>query len=149
MKFFVEYRGKVSDQLQRLLHKLNAPCRVIFTLRKLKTVLPPLKTNVDKPFRSWVVYKIKCPRCFSCYVGFTCRHLITRIKEHCSPRAPVSIHMTNVCSISLSIDHVEIIASSTISEDHLMTLEALFINELKSKLNTRDEYKSRALTLKF
>ena len=31
----------------------------------------------------------------------------------------------------------------------LMTLEALFIKEFKPALNTKDEYKSRTLTLKF
>ena len=31
----------------------------------------------------------------------------------------------------------------------LLTLEALFINEIKPDLNTKDEYRSRTLTLKF
>ena len=149
-KFYVEYRGKVSDQFKRSLNKLNAPCNVIFTLRKLKTILPPLKASVEKSYKSCVVYKINCPRCQSCYVGYTCRHLITRIKEHRCPKAPVSIHF-NSCSNGTylpSIDDVEIIASSTISEKHLMTLEALNIGQIKPKLNTRDEFKSHVLTLK-
>ena len=31
----------------------------------------------------------------------------------------------------------------------LLTLDALFINELKPDLNTKDDYGSRTLTLKF
>ena len=149
-KFYVQYRGKISDQFQRSLHKLNAPCIVTFTLKKLKTTLPSLKSSIEKSYKSSVVYKINCPRCQSCYVGYTCRHLITRIKEHRCPRAPVTIHL-NACSngsYTLSMDDVEIIASSSISEDFLMTLEALYINQLKPKFNTKDEYKSHALTLR-
>ena len=147
-KLFVEYRGKISDQYKKLLLKLNAPCRVIFTLKKLKTELPSLKPKIEKPFKSCVVYKIVCSRCQSCYVGYTCRHLITRIKEHRSLKAPVGSHM-NSCACNLSIGDVEIVASSSKSERHLMTLEALFINQLKPELNTRDEFKSHALTIKF
>ncbi|XP_066928819.1 uncharacterized protein [Clytia hemisphaerica] len=147
-KLFVEYRGKISDQFKKSLLKLNAPCRVIFTLKKLKTVLPSLKPKIEKPFKSCVVYKIVCSRCQSCYVGYTCRHLITRIKEHRSLKAPVGSHM-NSCACELSIDDVEIIASSSRNERHLMTLEALLINQLKPELNTRDEFKSHVLTIKF
>ena len=33
--------------------------------------------------------------------------------------------------------------------DKLLTLEALFIEEIKPELNTKDEYRSRTLKLKF
>ena len=147
-KLFVEYRGKISDQFKHSLQKLNAPCQVIFTLKKLKNVLPSLKPAIEKSFRSCVVYKIVCSRCQSCYVGYTCRHLITRIKEHRSAKAPVGAHMRS-CDCELSIDDVEIVTSSSRSEKHLMTLEALLINQLKPELNTRDEFRSHVLTLKF
>ena len=45
---FLNYRGKVSESYARALHKINAPCRIIFTLRKLKTILPSLKPPVQK-----------------------------------------------------------------------------------------------------
>lgn len=147
-KLFVEYRGKISDQFKHSLHKLNAPCQVIFTLKKLKNVLPSLKPAIEKSFRSCVVYKIVCSRCQSCYVGYTCRHLITRIKEHRSEKAPVGAHIRS-CDCELSIEDVEIVASSSRSEKHLMTLEALLINQLQPELNTRDEFRSHVLTLKF
>ena len=34
----IEYRGKISDQFKNSLNKLNAPCRIIFTLKKLKSI---------------------------------------------------------------------------------------------------------------
>ena len=144
-KFFIQYRGKVSDKFENTLKRIDAPCKVIFTTRKLKTVLPSLKPEIEKPLRSSVVYLVKCPRCNSRYVGQTVRHLITRSKEH--SRSPVGKHFLN-CNKEISIDDFSIIGMSTKGEQHLMTLEALFIKDLKPELNKKDEYKSRALVLK-
>ena len=52
-------------------------------------------------------------------------------------------------SVSLKEDNVAILASTSRGDKYLMTLEALFIQEIKPKLNTKDEFKSRILTLKF
>ena len=51
--------------------------------------------------------------------------------------------------ISLKEDNVTILGSTSRGDKHLMTLEALFIQEIKPHLNTKDEFKSRTLTLKF
>ena len=67
-KFFIQYRGKCTEQFAKALHNCKAPCRVIMTLRKLKTVMPSLKPEVEYKFRSGVVYKIVCPRCQVSYV---------------------------------------------------------------------------------
>ena len=45
---------------RKKVHKLKAPCKVVITLRKTKTVLPSLKPPVDKLLRSGVVYKTQC-----------------------------------------------------------------------------------------
>lgn len=90
---FVQYRGKCTEDYARALHRLKAPCTIVSTLRKLKTVLPSLKTPVEKPLRSGVVYKITCPRCQSCYVGATTRHCKTRFNEHMKPSAGVKKHL--------------------------------------------------------
>jgi hypothetical protein len=145
---FVQYRGKSTEDYARALHRLNAPCTVVFTLRKLKTVLPSLKPLIEKPLRSGVVYQIMCPRCRACYVGQTCRHLQTRFKEHLRESTPVGKHFKK-CKQTLTLDNIEILGSSARGEDYLMTLEALFINELRPTLNTKNEYRSRVLTIKF
>ena len=54
--FFVQYRGKTTDELAQKLHHVNAPCRIVMTLRKLKTMLPSLKPAVARMMRSNVVY---------------------------------------------------------------------------------------------
>ena len=143
---FVVYRGKVSEKFEQSLRKINAPCKVVFTLKKFKTYLPSLKPVIDKSFRSGVVYQIKCPRCYSCYVGQTCRHLICRIKEH-RRNGPVAIHM-RACNHEMTMDDVTILCPQSKNVYHLMTLEALMINELKPTLNTKDEYRSRSLVIK-
>ena len=145
---FVQYRGKCTEECAQALHKINAPCRIVMTLRKLKTVLPSLKHPVEKMMKSNVVYKIKCPRCNSCYVGQTSRQLQRRFTEHLTKKGPVKTHMAE-CKISLDQNNVEILGSTTRGEDHLLTLEALFQHELKPSMNTKDEYKSRTLTIKF
>ena len=142
----IQYRGKISDEFKKSLTKIKAPCRVIFTLKKLKTVLPSLKPSIEIPLKSWLVYKIQCPRCNACYVGYTCRHLISRVREHGQSKKPVGKHMAR-CNHILEIEDASILAQSSRSEYHLLILEALFIAQLKPSINTRDEFKSHKLII--
>jgi len=48
----------VSEKFEQSLRKMNAPCKIVFTIKKLKTFLPSLKASVEKSFKSGVVYKI-------------------------------------------------------------------------------------------
>ena len=147
--FFLQYRGKVSEDLARSLHKINAPCTVVMTLRKLKTVLPSLKPTVEKFLRSGVVYRITCPRCGARYVGYTTRHLKTRYKEHQKKDAPVKKHLGR-CRARIELeDDVEILDSSARGETYLQIREALWIKESRPTINVKDEYKSRTLTIKW
>ena len=143
---FLQYRGKVSDKFEQSLRKLTNQCKVIFTIKKLKSSLPTLKPTVENCFKSGVVYKILCTRCDSCYVGQTSRHLISRIKEHKSTR-PVGMHFKD-CDRELTMENVEILCARSKSVVHLLTLEALFINAIKPNLNTKDEFRSRTLVIK-
>ena len=145
---FVQYRGKCTEDYARALHRCKAPCTIVMTLQKLRTVLPSLKPSVEKEIRSGIVYKMKCPRCFACYVGYTIRHLKTRSGEHRTKKdKPVYKHLTQ-CNAKVTCDDFEILASSSRGEDYLMTLEALWIRELNPTINTKDEYKSKELTIK-
>ena len=75
------------------------------TLRKVKTVLPSLKPQVEKELQSGVIYEIKCAVCNAAYVGQTGRHLITRLKEHQMASAPASQHISNATQQSVSKPH--------------------------------------------
>ena len=90
----IQYRGKCTEDYARALHKIEAPCTIIMTLRKLKTVLSSLKAPVKKMLRSGVVYKLSCPRCSACYVGQTSRHMQSRFREHVKNQGPMEIYLT-------------------------------------------------------
>ena len=147
-KLFVQYRGKCSEDYARALHRINAPCTVVMTLRKLQTMLPSLKPPVEKTLRSGVVYKLSCSRCQSCYVGQTVRHLRTRFNEHQTPSAAVAKHLRN-CQATMTCADTEILAATRRGQIYLMTLEAIWIRKLAPKINTKDEYRSRELTIRW
>ena len=146
-KLRVQYRGKCTEDYARALHKINAPCVIVMTLRKLKTVLPSLKPSVEKMYRSGVVYQLKCPRCTACYVGETGRHMQVRFKEHIQRQGPMKKHLTN-CKTTLSVEDVDILHQTARGESFRLTLEALHIRERKPTINTKDEYRTRELTIK-
>ena len=146
---FLQYRGKITDQYIQSLKILKAPCKPVLTLRKLKTILPPLKAPVEKRLRSRIVYQINCSRCQACYVGQTDRHLRKRFQEHLNPSQPVGKHV-RLCGVTPTFengDDVIILQSTARSIPFLETLEALWQREIKPTINTKDEYRSRELTI--
>ena len=151
---FIKYRGNCSDEYARELIRIctkpdsafQLPIRVIFTLTKAKSLLPPLKETVPNLLKSGVVYQISCSSCSACYVGQTIRHLKTRIGEHINNAGPVKVHLAS-CNATLSED-IKVLTSSP-NTIKLMTLEALFIREIRPVINTKDEYRKRTLTIKF
>ena len=142
--FITQYRGKISDELSRRLRKI-IPLSVVFTTRKLKTCLPSLKAPISKDLRSRVVYQIDCTGCGSCYVGQTIRHLRTRLTEHLRETAPVGSHLKQ-CAGTDNWKYKVLDGSRSLTK--LLTLEALYIEREKPGLNTRDEYRSRPLTIR-
>ena len=117
------------------------------TLRKLKTVLPSLKPPIDQMLKSKVVYQITCPGCKASYVGQTCRHLTTRLNEHLTRKGPVKEHFQK-CFHRVDEQCVNILTTTHKGESSLLTLEALWIREIKPKINTKDEFRSRELIIK-
>ena len=108
----IQYRGRLSEKFENSLKRIEAPCKVVFTLRKVKTLLPSLKPPITKALKSGVIYQICCPRCNSCYVGETTRHFIARFKEHLRASSPVGAHIAR-CDVELSLDDVTYLASSS------------------------------------
>ena len=133
----------MTDKFVKALHEVNAP--VVPVICKINPFVSSLKPKIPEEIVSRVVYQNKCPSCQACYVGQTSRHILTRYKEHTRPSAPVRKHFDN-CAVSLSFDNMDVLKSSARGEAHLLTMEALYIEEMKPIINTRDEYRSRALT---
>ena len=153
--FFMQYRGRCSDEFSKSLRRLlcnkesafQLPTRVIFTLNKLKTALPPLKEPVSKLLKSGVVYHLTCPSCKASYVGETIRHLMHRFREHRVNTGPLRKHL-ETCNTDLEEDDVKVLTTSS-NQEKLLILEALFIRELKPTINTKEEFKSKKLRIKF
>ena len=121
------------------MYKLHAPCKVIMTLRKTKNIISSLKVPVPIVLQSNVVYQITCSQCKLSYVGQTSRHLQQRFKEHIGSSGLLKSHFHD-CNISPSFEMVKILGKQKF--DKLLTLEALFISQIKPALNTKDEFKS-------
>ena len=62
---------------------------------------------------------------------------------------PVRKHVDRCTVKSLQLSDIEIPASTNQRIEHLFTLEALYIREIDSELNMKDEYHSREPTIKF
>ena len=52
------------------------------------------------------------------------------------------------CNTTITEEHIDVLSSTSRWESHLLTLEALYIQELYPKINTKDEYRSRTLTIR-
>ena len=148
--FCVSYRGHVTDTFLKKLKDSGAPVQPIITLRKLKTVMPSLKTSSTFESRSRVVYKITCPGCDTCYVGQTRRHLLTRFREHNYKKTKaVYKHFMDCVGSKVTLIDIKILAQTSKNLDFLLSLEALFIREYSPALNVKDEYRGRELTIRF
>ena len=128
----------------------DGPCVVVFTLWKLKTILPSMKVEVDKALKYCIVYKISCPQCALCYVGNIDCYLRVIIKEHIRPSLPVGEHL-RLCHTSIQFESKEsmsILHQTYCSIVHLMTQEAFCILKIKPSINTKDKYKCRKFTIR-
>ena len=93
-QFLLQYRGNISKEFVTKLNKI-LPVQTIFTIGKLKSCLPRLKSGFDKDLKSHVVYELTCNGCKSFYVGQTCRHINTRVAKYTKADSPIGIHAIN------------------------------------------------------
>ena len=148
---FLQYRGKVSDWFKSKLQLVDnvGKLNVIFTTRKLRTLLPSLKSPVPTNLKSNVIYRITCPGCSAQYVGQTQRHLQKRCGEHAMASAPVGKHFKECAGMSGNLLHHTKVLDTAPTLSKLLILEAIHIAKLKPSLNNREEFRQRHLTLRF
>ena len=127
-RFFVQYRGNITQNLASRLKKLF-DFQIIFTTRKLRTCLPTLKSPFVKILKSHVVYKVSCNGCSSIYVGQTSRHVTTRISEHQKKDSTVGQHLVECCGTTHNVKWEILDACRGVEK--LMTIEAIYIQKLK------------------
>ena len=73
-----------------------------------------------------------------------------RVREHLGSRGTMKIHFEQ-CSVdplTICEDDIVTVLDQCNSISKLLSLEALYINQIKPALNTKDEFRSRTLTLK-
>ena len=146
---FLPYRGHATDTYIVKLTNIGALIKPILTTTKVKDVLPSLKPKIPEELQSNVVYEFKCSRCTSTYVGKTSRHLLVRVREHRYRRKQVIRKHADDCNMEVTMDNFKILTKTNRNNDLLETLEALFIKELKPDLNTKEDFRHKALRLKF
>ena len=91
---FIQYRGKVTEDYARVLHRIKALVTRVLTLRKLKTTMPSLKPKVEVSLRAGVVYQITCPCCRASYVQQSRRHRTARFREHIRQKGTIGKHLS-------------------------------------------------------
>ena len=52
------------------------------------------------------------------------------------------------CDIDISFDCIDILASINQGENTLLTIEALHIKDITPSINTKDEFRSRAIIIR-
>ena len=148
--FRIQYRGRLTDSYIKKLRSWETSIQPVITLRKLKSCMPSLKESIPMKLVNQVVYQITCSGCRACNVGQTSRHLTTRFSEHRTRSAgPVKRHFLQCINRKPTWDDIIILCKTTRNTSFLETLEALYIREIKPSLNTKDEYRSRELLIKF
>ena len=140
---FVQQRGNITQNFASRLKKLS-DIEIIFTIKKLRTCLPILKSPFDKNLKSHVVYKITCNGCSSIYVGQTRRHVTTKVSEHPKKDCPVGQHLVECFDTTHNVKWEILDACRGVEK--VMTIKTIYIKQLKPQLNTRDEYRGRELT---
>ena len=96
-----------------------------------------------------MVYKLTCSGCNSTYVGQTVQHLAMRVDEHRKGGSPVGQHLLEFNKDVYGTAELKSESIDQTAKIHkLLTLEALHIWRERPRINIRDEFRSRQLTLK-
>ena len=144
----LQYRGNRSQLFGNKVRSITK-AQIVSTARKLTIALPFLKSSFSRDLKSNVVYKLSCCGCNSSYARQTVQHLATKVEEHKKEDSSVGIHKRQYGEEATTrVLSWEIIDKSKTALKHL-TLEALHITKLRPGINTRDEFRSRELTLRF
>ena len=146
---FLQYRGIETERLAESLLDIGCLIEPVFTLRKLKTLMPSLKSRTALCSQSNVIYKYECASCHEAYIGYTTRHLCVRVYEHAKKSKSTAIwrhHQS--CNGTFYKKNFKCLYKTNKGRIFLEILEALFIHYKKPKINDKDEFRTRQLRLK-
>ena len=104
------------------------------------------KGRLPNALRSFVVYKLNCAGCQSCYIGEIRRHLATRIKEHLVTDIMKHLLENKTCKNLCDKGCFQVIDYASFPF-RLKVKEALHINWLKPDLNKQKEHMSVTISV--
>ena len=140
----VPYIKKVSEKFGRNITKsleaMDINIKVAFRTTKVGNYFS-LKDQVNKFYRSCIVYKFQCPGDLDTqYIGETERQLFVRIKEHTKPTNSSSavfshIEQCNICQNHTNIFNCFDVIKFCTNRSILLAVEAIMIKKFKPKLN--------------
>ena len=146
---FLQYRGIETERLAESILYIGCLIEPLLTLRKLKTLMPSLKSRTALCSQSNVIYQYECASCHEAYIGYTTRHLGVRIDEHAKKSKSKAIwrhHQS--CNGTFDKRNFNCLYKTNKSKIFLEIVEALFIRYKKPKINDKDEFRARQLRLK-
>ena len=115
----------------------------------MKNALFYLKSSFSHDLKSNLVYTWSCCGCYCTYVGQIVRNLATKIEEHKKKDSPIGNHIRQCAKEATTAQlNWEMIDQSN-NAVKLLSLKALLIRKMWPGINTRDEFRSRELTLRF
>ena len=148
------YLGAFSKRLQSRIQKTvgqNLPSvHINFVFRsssRLRTLFS-FKDKIPLYLHSNLVYKFKCSRCNSTYVGETARHSIARFSEHLGKSALTGMSMKRIvpsavnehtakCKHDATSEDFKILCKDSLGKTSLRVKESLFIHRDNPNLNDR------------
>ena len=158
LEWFLQQNGnseiRISEFEYEIRTQIRKLCSTAFSHIKLRFLFCPslqlnhilaFKDRIPKTLKSRFVYRLKCQRCSSLYIGQTSRLLHTRISKHLGISAltdkkrvnppPTSI-LSHHCDTGhpVSPDHFTILSSSSCNSERLVR-ESLLIRKLNPSLN--------------
>jgi hypothetical protein len=113
--------------------------KILHDLPKQKCVLKNcVINNIEKCYKSMIVYSLYCNHCGNTYIGSTIRALHIRIREHIIFQKTSSVYQhVRSCHADISIE-VDVLAQAD-CEKQLRSIEAGFIKKLKPEINNKEE----------
>ena len=156
LPYIYKYIGNLSHHIINKLSKLckefcneNFNIKLVFNSFKIKNYFV-YKDTIPNNLKSFLVYKFTCASCGSGYIGETCRHFKTRIKEHVKMDSKSHIfkhlHSSETCFDSYNSLCFKIIDKAN-SKFDLKIKEALRINWREPNFNAEQNYLALTISL--